>query len=111
DPEDRSSEYQGNQLVHRARHSARLDLDRDIGRLKIGSSLFAEGRRYDDRPNTRELGGYAIIDLRASYAITQDWSVRGTIGNVFDKDYETASYYNRPSRTWFLRLHYAPSAN
>lgn len=111
DPEDRSSEYRGNQLVRRARHSARFDLDREIGQLKIGGSVFAEDRRYDDRPNTRELGGYAIIDLRASYAITKDWSVRGTIGNVFDKDYETASYYNQPGRTWFLSLHYAPSAN
>jgi vitamin B12 transporter len=110
DPESRASGTEGNQLQRRSKRTARADLDRRVGAFGFGGSLLAASKSYDDLANTRELGGYGLLDLRASYAIGKDWRVQGKVGNVFDKDYETASFYNQPGRTWFLILHYAPGS-
>ncbi|MFP7723084.1 TonB-dependent vitamin B12 receptor [Lysobacter sp. A3-1-A15] len=109
DTENRGSGFNaGNELPRRARHSARLDLDRPYGALRIGLTGVAEGSRFDDVGNTRRLGGYATLDLRAEYAIGPAWTVQARVANVFDRDYETASFYNQPGREWFLTLRWDP---
>lgn len=110
DPENRYGDNRGNLLPRRSRQSGRIDLDRTFGRFSVGGSVFAESHRYDDPENNVRLGGYALLDLRASYAFNRDWSLRAMVGNVLDKDYETAAGYNQPGRTWFVSLHYAPVA-
>ncbi len=109
DPENRSGgANDGNVLPRRARRSLRLDADRDFGHYRLGATLLAAGKRYDDLANTRELGGYATIDLRAEYALTGDWRVQARVENLLDKDYETAAYYNQPGRSLYLTLRYQP---
>lgn len=109
DPENRSSgTNEGNVLPRRARQSLRLDADRDLGRYNLGATLVAAGDRYDDLANTRELGGYTTVDLRAEYAFAKDWRVQARIENLLDKDYETAAFYNQPGRSLYLTLRYQP---
>ncbi|MBS4099014.1 MAG: TonB-dependent vitamin B12 receptor [Sulfuricella sp.] len=109
DPENRSAgSYQGKRLARRAEQTLRLDLDRDIGPARIGATLIAAGERYDDLANTRKLGGYATLDLRAEYALDKEWRIQAKAVNLFDRAYETASFYNQPGRSVFLTLRYQP---
>ncbi|MGY0799532.1 TonB-dependent vitamin B12 receptor [Lysobacter sp. A286] len=99
----------GNDLPRRARESARLELDRAFGDFRIGLTGAAEGARFDDVANTRRLPGYTTLDLRAEYALTDALTLQGRLANVFDRDYETVSFYNQPGREWFVTLRYAPA--
>ncbi|MEP6634171.1 MAG: TonB-dependent vitamin B12 receptor, partial [Luteimonas sp.] len=98
----------GNLLARRARTTARIDLDRGIGKFRFGITALAEGARYDDGANTRPLGGFATLDLRAEYSLTPSWSLRARIANVLDKRYETSSYYNQHGREAFFTVQYRP---
>lgn len=108
DTENRAGFNAGNQLPRRARHSARVELDRAFGAFRLGLTGVSEGARYDDVANTRRLGGYATLDLRAEYVLTSAWTLQARAANVFDRDYETASFYNQPGRELLLTLRYAP---
>ncbi|HHM06180.1 MAG TPA: TonB-dependent vitamin B12 receptor [Gammaproteobacteria bacterium] len=109
DPENRSGgANDGNVLPRRARRFLRLDADRGFARYRLGATLLAAGRRYDDLANTRSLGGYATVDLRAEYALTGNWRVQARLENLLDKDYETAAYFNQPGRSLYLTLRYQP---
>ncbi len=107
DPRNRSNGNDGKLLPRRARDSARIDADRGIGRWRIGGSLVAEGARYDDVANSLRLGGYTTFDLRAEVAFAKHWSLQGSVHNVFDRNYETAAFYNQPGREFALTLRYA----
>ena len=108
-PENRAAAFRGNQLPRRAEQTLRLDLDRDFGRFGIGATLVAEGRKFDDLANTREIDSYATVDLRGSMTFARDWTVQLRLENVFDEDYETASYFNQPGRGAYLTLRYRPN--
>ncbi len=109
DPENRASGANyGKMLPRRAEQALRLDLDRVLGRFRVGGSLLAEGRRYDDLANTREMDGYAILNLRGEYTLAKAWRLQARIENLFDKQYETASFYNQPGRSYFVTLRYQP---
>lgn len=109
DPQNRSSgANDGNVLPRRARQSLRLDADRDFGRYRLGATLLAAGKRYDDLANRRSLGGYATLDVRAEYFFAKDWRLQARIENLFDKVYETAAFFNQPGRSVYLTLRYQP---
>ena len=110
DPESRSDDTDGNELPRRAKESLRVDIDRPVGDFGVGATLIAEGSRYDDLANTRELAGYGLMDLRAEYSFLKDWSVQAKIENVFDKSYEKAAYFNQLGRGYYITLNYRPSA-
>ena len=109
DPRDDGGDDSGNYLPRRARQTARLDADRDFGDFSFGASLTAVGDRYDNPANTTRLGGYTTFDLRAGYALTPAWTLQLNVDNVFDKDYETAAYYNQPGMTYLLGIRYRPA--
>ena len=99
----------GNLLPRRPEQTARIDVDRRFGAFTIGGSFNADGKRYDDLANQHRLGGYTTTDLRASYTFARDWRVEARLANAFDRQYETAYYYNQPGRTWFLTMRYSPA--
>jgi vitamin B12 transporter len=109
DAENRSGSNRGNELPRRARESARLSVDRAFGAIRVGATIIGEGGRYDDVANTRRIGGYATLDLRAEYGFGDAWTLQAGVANVFDRDYETAAFYNQPGRTYQVRLRYAPT--
>ncbi|HEB99199.1 MAG TPA: TonB-dependent vitamin B12 receptor [Thiotrichales bacterium] len=94
----------GNELPRRARESLRIDADRSFGRYSLGGTLEGVGRRYDDLANTRPLAGYGLVHLRGEYRLDKGWRLQGKVENLFDKDYETAAYYNQPGRSFYLTL-------
>ncbi|NUS37504.1 MAG: TonB-dependent vitamin B12 receptor [Lysobacter sp.] len=109
DPRNRSAgANDGNLLPRRTRRSARIDADHAFGAWQVGASWIAEGARYDDFANDLRLGGYATLDLRARYALGQNWSLQAQLRNAFDRRYETAAYFNQPGREFGLSVRYAP---
>lgn len=98
-----------NLLPRRARQSARIELDRPFGPVDLGLTLAGFGTRYDDVANRRRLGGYALTDLRMTYAMAPGWSLQFAINNVFDRQYETAAFYHQPGRGYFITLRYRPT--
>ena len=110
DPENRGHDAnRGNQLPRRAKLMGRLDVDRSLGRWRLGTSLYGEGKRYDDLANRHRLGGFVTVDLRAAYALARDWSLEGKLANLLDKDYQTARLFNQDGRNAMLTVRYAPS--
>lgn len=95
-------------LPRRPKHSLRVDVDRSIGDFAVGGTLLAEGYRYDDLANTRRLGGFGTVDLRARYNFYKAWTLQARIENLLDKSYETAAYFNQPGRSAFVTLRYEP---
>ena len=98
----------GKLLPRRAQRLLSLSMDRDLGAWHTGVTLRGEGRRYDDLANTKTLGGYATLDLRAEYRFAKSLRLQGRIANVFDKQYETAYLYNQAGREFFVTLRYQP---
>lgn len=111
DPENRSSgANRGNILARRAEQTFRLDTNRTFfDKVTVGAMFLAEGERYDDLANTRKLDSYTRFDLRSEYNINKNWRLQGRIENLFDKQYETASFFNQPGRNFFVTLRYQPS--
>ena len=103
---DHENRDTGNELQRRPNESARLDIDRQLGDFSVGATALALGRSYDDQANDTRLSGYGLLNLRTSYAITPEWTLRGTLENALDKDYETADGYNQPGRAVFVSLHF-----
>jgi len=109
DPRNLSHDANHNKLLpRRAEQTARLDLDRMFGRLQIGATVVGEGRRYDNLANTVKLASYAAVDMRAAYTLAKHWQLQTRVANLFDKQYETAAYYNQPGRNYFISLRYQP---
>lgn len=98
----------GNILPRRARQMVRLDADRALGAYRFGVTLNGAGQRYDNASNSREMGGYGTVDLRAEWLFAKAWRLQGRIANLLAHDYETAKFYNQPGQTWFLTLRYQP---
>jgi vitamin B12 transporter len=103
----------GNRLPRRAEQVYSLSVDRSVGDLGLGIGDFSlggdvhhESERYDDLANTRKLDAYTTVDLRANWAATENWGVDFKLSNLFDEEYETASFYNQQGRAFFLRLTY-----
>ncbi len=97
-----------NDLPRRPRQVLRVDLDRTIGKFSFGTTIIAESARFDDPANSIRLGGFTTVDLRAEYALAQDWTVQARIENLLDKDYETANRFNQPGLGAFVTLRYQP---
>jgi vitamin B12 transporter len=44
------------------------------------------------------MGGYALLNTRAHWHLSSDWTLRAKIDNLLDQDYEQALGYNTPGR-------------
>ncbi|OQX12898.1 MAG: TonB-dependent vitamin B12 receptor [Thiothrix lacustris] len=109
-PENRSGTNAGKNLIYRPEQLVNVDIDRDLGKFRVGATLRGESLRYTDTANTesRKLAGYGTLDLRADYRVSKDWTVGAKLGNVLDKDYQTNSGYNQDGVNGLVTVKYAP---
>ena len=106
DPEDRVT---GNRLARRASQSLRFDVDRELGDWSLGGSWIVQNHRYEYAYGTGEatrLGGFGLLNLRAGWQFAPLWSVRLTVDNALDKEYETARDYLNAGRAAFVSVHF-----
>jgi vitamin B12 transporter len=108
DPRDRTPGDDDTILPRRAEQTARWDIDRQVERYSFGGTWFESGRRFDDLANTQSLGGFSTIDLRGGYQVCHAWLMQLQLSNLLNKHYETAQFYNQPSRAFYITLRYHP---
>ena len=65
----------------------------------VGASVSYSGKRFDDPMETVRLAPFAVVNLFASYAISERLQVYGRAENLFDEHYETAAGYRSLPRT------------
>ncbi|MCW8825043.1 MAG: TonB-dependent receptor, partial [Gammaproteobacteria bacterium] len=100
----------GNRLQNRASATLRIDLNRSAGKWRHGATILAQGSRFADSANSRELGGYTTVDLNSRYRLNKNWLFKGKIGNLFNKEYLTTDTTYQPSeRTIMLYMSYSSS--
>lgn len=111
DPENLSEgANNGNRLPRRAQTMFRFDLDRAVGPVRVGTTVYGEGRRFDDVANTQRLAGYVTVDLRASVDLYRGLSLEGRVANLLNKQYQTARFFYQDDLNFFLTVRYAPDA-
>lgn len=66
-------------------------LDLAVGWTRTGAS-------FDDAGNRVRLAGYDLLSLRASWQVTEGWSLYGRIDNAGDETYQTTAGYGAPPR-------------
>ena len=93
-------------LPRRARRHGTVALEYAAGALSGGVETRFASRRYDDSANSTALGGYALLNLYASYQLGRDWSVYGRWNNILDKKYELASGYATAGSNVFVGVRY-----
>jgi vitamin B12 transporter len=105
DPKDEDS---GRRLVRRAKLLAKLGVSHDMGPWQAGANLRYEGNRVDGASANKPLGGYAVLDLTASYRVTPEVRVFGRVDNAGDRHYETIYGYRQASRGVFVGVNWQP---
>ena len=98
----------GKQLARRAKRYATLGADTQVAGWTLGAELQASGQRFDDAKNTKQLGGYGLVNLYASKRMARDFTLLARVDNLADKAYEVARTYVPPGRTLYVGLKWAP---
>jgi len=106
---DAENRANGLKLARRPSHSvnAAIDYKWAFG-LETGATITHVGDSFDNATNTRQLDGYVLVDLRASFSVTERISLYGRVENLFDEQYETIFRYGTPRRAAYagVRLSY-----
>jgi len=90
----------GARLQGRAERFGTFTAERRFGDWSLGLTVTASGDRYDsaDASEASRLGGYAVVDLRATWRYSKFSRVELAAVNLADKRYETAMGYEGTRR-------------
>lgn len=100
---DAKNQITGKDLARRPRNAANATISYVWPiRLTTAFAVRYAGRSFDDAGNSRALHGYTVMDLRASYPVTDKLEVYGRIENLADEHYETAYQYGSEGRGAFV---------
>ncbi|HEX7761954.1 MAG TPA: TonB-dependent receptor [Caulobacteraceae bacterium] len=93
----------GTDLARRPRHTANATVSY-LWPIKLTTTLAVRyaSRSFDRPGNSTPLHGYTVVDLRASYPVTEKIEVYGRVENLFDEHYETAFRYGTLGRGAFV---------
>lgn len=105
---DAKNSANGKQLGRRARHGVRFGLGQTTGDWQWRSEIQAVGSRFDDDANLKHLGGYSLVNLQASRALADNWTLFARANNIFGKKYEIVADFATAGATVFVGLRYAP---
>ena len=97
------------QLLRRAEHKGSWIADTRFDATTLTTELLYVGKRYDNNWATNqrvELGAYALLNLAASYDVTQQFTLGGRIDNLFDRDYAPAYGYASPGTEFKVTADY-----
>jgi vitamin B12 transporter len=106
DLQDPRDETNDKLLERRSTYHGSLGLNHKLGAVTSGADIVFSGYRYDAANETKRMGGYTLLNLHASYDLTDNWQLFGRWNNVFDKFYELAQTYQTPGSNAFVGLRY-----
>jgi vitamin B12 transporter len=93
----------GNQLPRRPQNAANATATYLWPfRLSTTLALRYSGPSYDDAANQIRLGGYVLLDFRASLPISERVELYGRVENLTDRHYETAYQYGTLGRSAYI---------
>ncbi|MFK8028893.1 MAG: TonB-dependent receptor [Gammaproteobacteria bacterium] len=107
DPKDEVTDLA---LLRRAEETLTTNAYYTIGNGTVGLNVLATGKRADIDGNTFmriESPGYVLGNLSYSHRVNNQWTVRASIDNVLDSDYQTADGFNTAERSFYLEFNYA----
>jgi len=107
DPKDEATDLG---LLRRAEEILTANAYYAIGNGTIGVNLLATGKRPDVDANTFariESPGYVLGNLSYSHSINDRVTVRASVDNVLDTQYQTANGFNTAERSYFVEFNYA----
>ncbi len=78
--------------------------------MQFAGVFNAVGPRFDDVANTIRLGGYTTVDFNTAIALSKSFTLQLKLGNAFNRQYETAQYYNQQGRSAYITLRYQPTS-
>jgi vitamin B12 transporter len=105
----------GDRLLRRPKQSVNASLDYKWGfGMETGISINHTDSSFDVDFDANfntvlvENEGYVLVDLRASYPLTESISLYGRVENLFDERYETIFQYGTPRRAVYagVRLNF-----
>ena len=70
----------------------------------LGASASFAGERFDDPAEAVPLGSFTVVNLFASYAVSNRLQLYARGENMLDQHYETAAGYRALPRTWTAGL-------
>ena len=88
-----SGDNDGKLLANAPAHNASLWLNYEFASasaldgLQLGGGVRYIGERYGDAANSYDLEDVTLVDLQASYAITEDLGMSVNVSNLFDEAY------------------------
>jgi vitamin B12 transporter len=93
----------GNQLPRRPQNAANATATYIWPfRLSTTLALRYSGPSYDDAANQIPLGGYVLLDFRASLRVSERAELYGRVENLTDRHYETAYQYGTLGRSAYI---------
>jgi vitamin B12 transporter len=93
------SANRGNLLARRPKQMANLEAIYTFeNKATLGAAVHHVGKSYDDAANAFVLKAYTLLDIRASWPVTENVEVYGRVENAFDEDYQTVRNYGSPGR-------------
>ncbi len=103
DPRDAAT---GLQLPRRPQRKAAAEVGyRFDNGVDVALSGEASGERRDPFGT---LGGYALVHATVDWPLNPRWRLQLRGDNLADRDYQLASGFGQPGRTWLATLAYAP---
>jgi vitamin B12 transporter len=101
-------EASGERLIRRARHQLALRADYQKARWHAGVGL----RHIGDRPDSggATAGAYTVVDASAHWSLTPQWTLQGSVENLFDRHYAPTIGYNGRPRGIFVGVNWSPKS-
>ena len=97
----------GTQLLRRPKQKFSSVLTAALGERASGGVEFIWSSKRADYADTT-LGAYALLNLRASYALNPAWQLGARVENLFDRDYELVHGYNTAGRSVYATVTWQP---
>ncbi|EIO3984321.1 Vitamin B12 transporter BtuB [Vibrio vulnificus] len=106
DPRDKSDD---SLLIRRARENFSWVSTYSADRFGLSAVANYVGDRKDS--TGKMMDAYTLLDISANYKITEALTLGARVGNLFDKEYQTAhssggKYYVGEGRNWFATVNY-----
>lgn len=89
----------GNRLARRPAHTALVGVDYRHDAFTLGGDVQLIGDSFDDAGNFTRLDGYALVTVRGSVTVTDQFELFGRVENLFDAAYQNVAGYGAYGRT------------
>lgn len=100
---DATDDKSGQRLIRRAAHQESLSADYDGGAWSVGASVVEVGARPEGNKN---LGAYALLDLRATWNFMPQWRFEGKVLNAANRRVEPVRDYQGLGRQVWVGLRF-----